>query len=357
MAKLKTGLSGKDANIRVEREYAKSIGVKSPTTLSKAQLDEAVRRREIELGIIRERYNLYDYAPFERESLASQADTRLRAQLFTGYYKPFPEGDGVLRRDPFANTPESDAYVAKSIAEKYDLRLGDKVLADVVRAECNRIRVVKKFRHINDRPASKEMMRYDEMMRIDPTAPFKILGNNALIGVIQDVLDLRGGQSRLVSGCENNEALSESIAELIKAFYNSYNGEVFCIIEGLSQPAKEIISSVINPESMIIDGDRDEYPIVMETAKRAVENGTPATVVIYAPSFDATELIKSAGAVDSASLTVIAFAQGKTYDILLPFNRDKISVDLIKSTNSESIKELSDGTTDEILTAYTELDL
>ena len=108
---------------------------------------------------------------------------------------------------------------------------------------------------------------------------------------------------------------------------------------------------------MIIDGDRDEYPIVMETAKRAVENGTPATVVIYAPSYDATELIKSAGAVDSASLTVIAFAQGKTYDILLPFNRDKISVDLIKSTNSESIKELSDGTTDEILTAYTELDL
>ena len=116
MAKTKTDVSGKGSNIIAEREYAKSIGVKSPTVLNKEQLDEAVRRRELEIGITQKKHSVYEFSPEERIALAHGLKGRMRLlKMVSGYFRSFPEGDGVLRRDPFCELPESDVYVPKPV--------------------------------------------------------------------------------------------------------------------------------------------------------------------------------------------------------------------------------------------------
>ncbi|MBR6788237.1 MAG: hypothetical protein IKM44_00295 [Clostridia bacterium] len=365
MAKLKTERSGKGANIRAEREYAKMIGVKSPTTLTKAQLDEAVRQREIELGIIKERHNLYDYAPFERASLAPQAETSATIKLYSGYFMPFPEGDGALRRDPYKNTPETDAYVSLYLAKTYNLKKGDRVSGTALRAECNRVRVMKKIRYVNEDTLKYPILRFEDIPTIVPSKRIRMSGNNALIGVIQDIVGLVCGQSLCIKGVDdNNETIGYSIAEVLNGLCTTFNGEVFAIIENMPEKANAILSQIVNPETTIVNGDRKEYSMLLELAKRVVERGENAVIVAYAPTVDLTWLTSQARATENASLTVIAVGQSLSSDAELTFSGEKIlAQSIIRSkgvkTERENkvmkiIKNLCDGTPDELLSAFTE---
>lgn len=374
MAKLKTELSGKGSNIRVEREYAKRIGVRSPTTLSKARLDEAVRRRELELGITREKYNIYDFTADERRSLGSAAYVKTSIQMLTGFFKPFPEGDGILRRDPFSVIPENDVYVSVGLAEKYGMLPGDRVVGDVGVVPYNhRVRMLKNVRYINEEPSTRrsERIPFDDIPAVVPSSRIRIYGNNAVLGIVQDILCLGQGQSLVISGLnESNAVIAENAAvDLLKGLYMSFDGNVFGIFDGVSEKCRYSLSSVVNPETMIIDGEPDEYAFLLEMMKRSVERKVPAAAVLYMPGSCAGEFAAAAKATSDASLTVIILT-----DESVPSQarmRLKGGLVEVKSLVNEGsayvcgeqrhrkifrvLSAVGDGTPDEVLAKFTEL--
>lgn len=373
VAKLKTDVSGKGSNIRVEREYAKSIGVKSPTVLTKAQLDEAVRLRELELGITKERHTVYDCSPEERASLYSQISVKPRIQMFTGFFRPFPEGDGVLRRDPFEPLPEADVYVARELADEFRMMPGDRIVGNVSVLYYNSVRVLKNVRYINDEPATARpavRQRFDDMPAMEPSASVRIGGNGAVAGILQDMIRLKEGQSLAITGAGGDVGYFERMAvDLIKGLYMSFRGDVYGIFEGVSEDCERALRPFRNPESTIVNGSRGEYPFLLEMMKRSAERKVPAVAVIYAPKCDVGDFLRASKAMSHTSLTVIAFTEdAKDADAVLPFEGERISVSGIKVVPTgdagsrrldmraaELIGRMEDGLPDSVLSAFTEL--
>ena len=373
MAKLKTDLSGKGSNIRNERAYAKSIGVKSPTVLTKAQLDEAVRLRELELGISKEKFNIYDFSPDERKSLYPRITAKTRIQMFTGYFDPFEEGDGVLRRDPYRAIPETDVYVAKELVDEYRMLAGDRVVGNVSVVPYNNVRVLKNVKYVNEEPTSRPVLRkpYDEMTDVPVSGRVEVGGNNALAGIIQDVLCLGHGQSLSVSGYSpvTRGFFEHAAVELIKGLYMRFDGNVFGIFEKVSSDNERLLAPVLNPETVLLDGDRSQYPFMLEMMKRSVERGVNAVAVIYAPDYDAKAFVSAAKAKKDAGLTVIAFTREEIgAQATVVFDGKSVSVgrlnnplaSLVCGTDRHkrifrALSSMDDAPPDNVLSEFTEL--
>lgn len=370
MAKLKTDLSGTNSNIRVERAYAKSIGVKSPTVMSKLQLDEAVRLRELELGIAREKQTIYDFAPTEREKLYAQIPPKTSIQMYTGYFVPFKEGDGVLRRDPFELNSELDVYVAKDIVEQYDMHEGDRVVGNVCTMCFNNIRVLKNVRYFNDETTTGgtvNLARYDEIDSVTPETILRIGGNTTFASIVQNVLNMAEGQSLLVTGMdESNKEMFEEIAIDIYTSLNMwFTGDVYGIFNIYSPEGLSKIYKSRNPESMIINGTDHDSAMLMQMIKRSVERKNSAVIVLFNVKDRLEQFISLAKATTKATVTVIAFAEdGGEADIIVPFNGNKIVSNKIRRAISENssftikkamkIKEMNECTPEEFLNEFME---
>ncbi len=373
MARLKTELSGEGSNIRTEREYARSIGVKSPTVLNKAQLDEAVRRRELELNITKDKCSIYEFATEERLALDGYAAPKLRVRNVIGYFRPFPEGDGVLRHDPFTRVPETDVYVPRDIAQKCRLIEGDRVTGSFGYLSQNNIRILKSARYINDLTVGASLRRiaFDRLISVRPTEKLRITGNNALIGIIKNILCLGQGQSLSVSGLEmdNFSLLESAAAEVLKGLYMSFAGNVYGIFEGISDDCKRTLEPVINPESMIVDGGRAEYNYLLSIMKRSVECKIPAVLVLFSSDYDPSEFLRTVKATEDASLTVITFTKAKrSAHAKIVFNGNNIVISELINTDSaricglsrhrkifKALSQMKDGEPDATLTKFTEL--
>lgn len=372
VAKLKTDLSGKGSNIRIERTYAKSIGVKSPTVLTKAQLDEAVRLREIELGITKEKFNIYDFSPEERKSLCPRVTAKTRIQMFTGWFRPFPEGDGVLRRDPYKEIPEADVYVSSEFATAYRMLPADRVVGNVSVVAYNNVRVMKSVKYVNEEPTSRPLMRkrFENMPDVPVSAKVEIGGNHALGGIIQDALCLGVGQSLAVTGMtEDNRAVFERAAvELIKGLYMRFGGDVYGIFEGLSPENSRALAPVLNPETVLLDGDREEYPFLLESMKRSVERGVPAIAVIFAPDYDSREFINASRAKSDAGLGTVVFGGKIDAQATVAFDGGDIVVGELSNPKSSlicgsekhkrifrALARIEDAPPDKVLSEFTEL--
>lgn len=365
MATRKVKLSGRDSNIHVKRKYAKKIGVKAPTRLSKAQLDEAVRRRELELGLTRHKFNLYEFSPEERRTLVSNATPRTHMQMFAGYFCPFREGDGVLRRDPFKDTPESDVYVSEENVRSFNIVAGDRVVGDIGLVPGNRIKILRRLRYLNEEPA-KPMRRvlFEDLESYEPSIPIGIEGNNAILKLLTNVLSLVGGRSVCVTSVSDSDTpmLEQVALDILKGLYISFGGEVFGIFENVSEKISEELEPLLNPEAVVLDGDRSEYPYMLEMMKRSVERGIPAVAVIYAPCVDVTDFVEAVKATETASLTVIVVGGMTETDGRIIIRDGVVLVDeLVSAGRSDdpfSRKKLErlkkDGTPDELLLQFTD---
>ncbi len=366
MAKRKVQLSGKGSNIHVQRIYAKRIGVKAPTRLPKAQLDEAVRRREIELGLTRHKFNLYDFTFEERCTLVSNAAPRTHIQMFAGYFCPFREGDGVLRRDPFRDTPEADVYVSAEQVKSAGMVAGDRVVGDVGLVPGNRIKVLRRLRYLNEEPVTKRIGRvlYDDLAAYEPSIPLGIESNNAVVKLLTNILSLVGGRSVCITSVSNSDTplLEQTAVDILKGLYMSFGGEVFGIFETMHGRAALDLEPLLNPEAVILDGDRTEYPYMLEMMKRSVERGIPAVAVIYAPCVDVSDFVEAVKATETASLTVIVVGGMTETDGRMIIKDGVVLVDeLVSAGRSDdpfSQKKLErlkkDGTPDELLMLFAE---
>ena len=326
MAKTKTDVSGKGSNIIAEREYAKSIGVKSPTVLNKEQLDEAVRRRELEIGITQKKHSVYDFSPEERIALAHGLKGRMRLlKMVSGYFRSFPEGDGVLRRDPFCELPESDVYVPADFVSEYGIKNGDRVIGNVGVLYYNKARVLKNVRYVNEEPTTRPSVRvpFEELSADRVSERVALRGNHALVSIIDNILSFGMGESLAVTGVSRESAayFENAAAEIFKGLCMAFDGTVFGIFENGGSDFKKLLMSVINPETTAVNGTKDDHAFLLEMMKRTVERGENAVVVICSESCDIKPFMEAAKAYSSASLTVIAFTSvSVAADAVIPFN-------------------------------------
>lgn len=311
MPKIKTDKSGPGSNIREERIYAKSIGVKSPTTMNKEELDEAVRRRELELGITRGKHSIYDYTAEERETLEPGLRGKHRTiQMSSGFFHAFEEGDGVLRRDPFEPLPEADVYVPKTLVDKCRLREGDRITGNVAVLFYNKLKVLKTVRYVDGDAMVRSAVRtaYEDMLRDKPSRKADIHGNHSMVAILDRVLSFGMGESLVICGRseENSTYFDNAAAALFKGFCAGFDGIVYGVFEG-SREYKAMLTGVYNPETTIFNGDEDGAAFMREMIKRSVERRENSVVVINAPTFDVRPFLAAAAAYQGASVTVIAF--------------------------------------------------
>ncbi len=373
MARTKTDVSGKGSNIIAEREYAKSIGVKSPTVLNKEQLDEAVRRRELEIGITSKKHSVYEFGPDERRALAKGLSGRMRIiKMVSGYFRPFPEGDGVLRRDPFCELPESDVYVPESFVKEYGIKSGDRVIGNVGVLYYNKARVLKNVRYVNEEPTTRPSVRaaFEEMAADRTSEKVEIRGNHALVSIIDNILAFGMGESLAITGVrrENAAYFENAAAEIFKGLCMAFEGTVFGIFENGGSDFKKLLVSVMNPETTVINGTKDDYSFLLEMMKRSVERGENAAVVISAPSCDVKPFIDAAKAYKSASFTCIVFTSvSLSADAVIPFNGLQINTAGLGNSSSvyicgaerhrkiyRALSRIPDCTPDELTELFTE---
>lgn len=308
--------SGPGSNIRAERAYAKSIGVKSPTRLNKEQLDEAVRRRELELGITREKHSIYDFTASERDTLEAGLRGKHRTyQMVSGYFRAFAEGDGVLRRDPFEMLPEADIYVPKSFVSKCGMRDGDRITGNVAVLFYNKVRVLKTVRYVDGDAMVRSAVRvpYEKLSEDKISHRLDIHGNHSMVAIIDRVLYLGMGESLVVSGrCEDNaEYFASASAAVFKGLCAGFDGVVYGIFDG--EGRRSALTTAYNPETTVLGGTEDAYAFMREMIRRTVERGENAAVVIDNDLCDVRPFLAMAKAYRHSSVTVIVFSAGR-YD-------------------------------------------
>ncbi len=368
--KVKTDKSGPGSNIRAEREYAKSIGVKSPTRMNKEQLDEAVRQRELELGITREKHSIYDFTSAERMTLEAGLRGKHRAyQMVSGYFRAFPEGDGVLRRDPFDVLPESDIYVPAALVKKCDMREGDRITGNVAVLFYNKIRVLKSARYVDENAMVRSPVRrdYATLAEDKVSRRLDIYGNHSMVALTDRVISLGMGESLVVSGrCGANAAyFDEAAAAVSKGLCAGFDGIVYGVY---GSDGRRLLGAAYNPETTITGGDEDACAFMREMIRRTAERRENAAVVINDVTADAVPFLAMAKAYRDSSVTVIAFTErDHVADAHIVF--DGAEIDCTETGNSlasyicgmnrsramsRALGRIGRATPDELLSEFTE---
>ena len=326
MTERKSKLSAKPIekmNIHEKRKYAKYIGVKSPTILSLSELDEAIRLKEVEIGSLKEFVGIYDMMPYERQALESLINAQSRVtRAQSGYYYPFPEGDGVLRYETFKKLYERDIYVPAEMAENYGLRFGDLVSGDIITVVYNKTNIMRTIKHINDHPAKNATLRpsFSSLHKLAPTRPLKLYSNNSVIGLMTNFIYIGEGQS---VAADADDETAETIAyDLMVSLYRSFDGQIFCIYDPIFENNSKMI---YNPFACTNDVSEDNISMLVARVKRLVESGVSAAIVAYTRKESIiSELIKIAGNYSGGSLTVLICGGGGSADAVVTIRGDRV---------------------------------
>lgn len=312
-------------NIHEKRKYAKYIGVKSPTMLSLSELDEAIRLKEVEIGSLKEMVGIYDMNASERAALVFLAGASARvSRNQSGYFYPFPEGDGVLRYETFRKLYEMDIYIPKETAAQYGLKKGDFVSGDICTIVYNKTNIIRTIKHINDRPVKSAMIRadFDKLQKASPSLPMKFSSNNPIIGLLSRFLFVGEGQTVSVRA---DEKTSQAVAyDLIVSLYRAFDGQIFCIYDPSFESELKI---GYNPFFCTSDDDDENLDMLVERAKRLIEDGISVAVVSYTKNEKVLAMLQSiSGSYSSGSITAFFCLSYPHSDAVITVNGDVVSV-------------------------------
>ena len=292
-----------DMNIHEKRRYARFIGVKAPTRVSLAELDEAIRLREIEIGALPSIVGVYEMRPSEREELMyfTNATSRV-SRSRTGYFCAFPEGDGVLRYEIFNKLYEQDIYVSKKMAQEYGLRNGDLVCGDIITVIYNKTNILRSVKYINEQAAKNlsERRAFTDIFKTAPNQAVRLSQSNPVIGLMSSLLCVGEGQSVSVF-CDDDTAQNVS-SDLIVSLYRLFAGQIFCIYD---KSLSEAIKTVKNPFAFTPDDDDENVFMLISRLQRLVELGENAAVVAYTKKENVIDAFRHiAGNYGDGSITV-----------------------------------------------------
>lgn len=168
------------------REFAKEIGVRAPTTLSKEALDSAVygkikeieESRKVPSELIRPKAK----AAILDKSAISQADREKYGPFgkkydgetlfdFQGYFRPYKFGDGIISRTMMPD--ETDYFVSQSFVESAGLISGDFVTGKSAVSKDSKVNVVATIESVNGKKLNEK--RAPDIKYKDKFVPFSEL--------------------------------------------------------------------------------------------------------------------------------------------------------------------------------------
>ena len=282
------------------REIAKKRGMKKISTLKKADLIEALLKKDEEDAaqlaaqnggkIPRSEQKKPDTPIVHKNELPSELDS---GQIANGILEVMPDGYGFIRCANYL-PGENDIYVAPSQIRRFNLKTGDIVNGNIrVKTQGEKFGALLFVKSVNEMKPEEATKRYnfEDMTPIFPEERIRLEKPGA--GVSMRVMDLmcpvgKGQRGMIVSPPKAGKTtLMKEVAKSVKA----NNPEIHLIILLIDERPEEVTDikeAIEGPNVEVIYSTFDELPehhkrvseIVIERAKRLVEHKKDVMILL-----------------------------------------------------------------------------
>ncbi|MBQ8986442.1 MAG: transcription termination factor Rho [Lachnospiraceae bacterium] len=282
------------------REIAKKRGMKKISTLKKADLIEALLKKDEEDAaqlaaqnggkIPRSEQNKPDTPIVHKNELPSELDS---GQIANGILEVMPDGYGFIRCANYL-PGENDIYVAPSQIRRFNLKTGDIVNGNIrVKTQGEKFGALLFVKSVNEMKPEEATKRYnfEDMTPIFPEERIRLEKPGA--GVSMRVMDLmcpvgKGQRGMIVSPPKAGKTtLMKEVAKSVKA----NNPEIHLIILLIDERPEEVTDikeAIEGPNVEVIYSTFDELPehhkrvseMVIERAKRLVEHKKDVMILL-----------------------------------------------------------------------------
>lgn len=308
------------------RNYARNIGVLSPTKLKRAELIEkitaiingeipekkktnkgrppihkATDESKLDLIIPKDLFAKDDvrYKNFENtlykfssaNTLCESVSAPKMVCQFSGYYRPYEDNFGFAVKKGFlSNYAKENCVILSDMVEKFNLKVGDFVTGTAKYIDSKNILLATEISAINGKPASEENVR-KEFVEIKPkTSCEKIClngGNLIDFKIIDKIFPISKG-SRVAVNFECKEDTNEYIIELLNQFSVVNNITTFLFtVDDMPEDIYKIKDECVDVEVVqyAFNMNRQQYLEMAKTkiehACRLLENGEDVVLVCY----------------------------------------------------------------------------
>ena len=282
------------------REIAKKRGMKKISTLKKADLIEALLKKDEEDAaqlaaqnggkIPRSEQKKPDTPIVHKNELPSELDS---GQIANGILEVMPDGYGFIRCANYL-PGENDIYVAPSQIRRFNLKTGDIVNGNIrVKTQGEKFGALLFVKSVNEMKPEEATKRYnfEDMTPIFPEERIRLEKPGA--GVSMRVMDLmcpvgKGQRGMIVSPPKAGKTtLMKEVAKSVKA----NNPEIHLIILLIDERPEEVTDikeAIEGPNVEVIYSTFDELPehhkrvseMVIERAKRLVEHKKDVMILL-----------------------------------------------------------------------------
>ena len=282
------------------REIAKKRGMKKISTLKKADLIEALLKKDEEDAaqlaaqnggkIPRSEQKKPDTPIVHKNELPSELDS---GQIANGILEVMPDGYGFIRCANYL-PGENDIYVAPSQIRRFNLKTGDIVNGNIrVQTQGEKFGALLFVKSVNEMKPEEATKRYnfEDMTPIFPEERIRLEKPGA--GVSMRVMDLmcpvgKGQRGMIVSPPKAGKTtLMKEVAKSVKA----NNPEIHLIILLIDERPEEVTDikeAIEGPNVEVIYSTFDELPehhkrvseMVIERAKRLVEHKKDVMILL-----------------------------------------------------------------------------
>ena len=282
------------------REIAKNRGMKKISTLKKAELIDALMKKDEEDAqqlaaqnggrIPRTEQRKPDAPIVHKNEFASELDS---GQIANGILEVMPDGFGFIRCANYL-PGENDIYVAPSQIRRFGLKTGDIVRGNIrVRTQGEKFGALLYVKSVNGLRPEEANHRYnfEDMTPIFPNERIRLEKTGA--GISMRVMDLmcpvgKGQRGMIVSPPKAGKTtLVKEVAKSVKA----NNPEIHLIILLIDERPEEVTDikeAIEGPNVEVIYSTFDELPehhkrvseMVIERAKRLVEHKKDVMILL-----------------------------------------------------------------------------
>ena len=282
------------------KEIAKNRGMKKISTLKKAELIEALRKKDEEDALLLASQNggripkteqkKPDAPIIHKNEFASELDS---GQIANGILEVMPDGYGFIRCANYL-PGENDIYVAPSQIRRFGLKTGDIVKGNIrVKTQGEKFGALLYVKSVNGLKPEEATKRYnfEDMTPVFPDDRIRLEKPGASISMrVMDLLSPvgKGQRGMIVSPPKAGKTtLMKEVAKSVKA----NNPEIHLIILLIDERPEEVTDikeAIEGPNVEVIYSTFDELPehhkrvseMVIERAKRLVEHKKDVMILL-----------------------------------------------------------------------------
>jgi transcription termination factor Rho len=339
------------------REFAKQIGVRGPTTMTKETLENAVYERlqeiEAERSVPSELRTLKSKACVLDKSLVEAKDKDIYGPFvdkpdaklydFAGWFRPYKDEDGIVC--PRLTPHGDDIFVSEDFICAAQLKFGDKVTGKYAVSAATGVRITAEILTVNGKKLNEHRAAdINERRRLVPSEPLNLWGDRNNLRALALAAPLKKGSRVLLShdGLTSLTDYSVRLSECLK----ECGYETLSLYLDATPENAEILREKEGAFACAFDLGDEFVAYTMEMAVEAIQRKAEenAHIAVVVDNIDACKdselsrrLLGCACSIDGGSVTVFASVNE---DIM-----DRRSLGLLTSVADAKIYFENDGGT------------